>query len=634
MRARIGTSPRRSVGVAIVATLGVVAMATAIFLIYPPNPAGASSRQIVPLLEPPVLPPIPVSVPVTTAAGLELGAGVEVSTGAAASGAVADGAACGAVSGGSCLLIGGVLLGSFLGTTAVLHWVWPCGFSGHCTQAATTLPTNVIQSDLKPCSSSAGAGFSAAEAAYPGAMCAQITVQGGPTGDRWELMSGLLSSSGSMSSVPNLLTRVFNYLALPNELNGCCWGPGGAVSGTQLLSSTFTIVRAVGLLPQGCRGLPTCGLRQNSMLQIRSVNGSQAAMYATVPLDKRLYVHGETRRLETTATCFNVASGTTTTSQLFSVWFTDDHAKEHPIEIPHCPSGTQWVIKRLITDLRRSDGSYDRLFDASLPDTLLAKIPSTCLGGQHCTPQTQVVNGVTVCMMGGVQVDMMFCTNAQTVATQAQTTGVIVGEPVTAPAIPHPGTPTGDPPTSTDTGDPVTEDPGDAMNDPVADTPDTDSRGDCLPHGWGLLNPVDWVVKPVKCALRWAFVPTEGFTPRLTRLHTEFDDSAVGSLADVGDSLGGAITSGLSTAQGGSCTGPELKFRTSMHGAESTYHPFSSCSDPEAGYASWTRTIASAVIVLAAFRLIFMRVVGAFFGKTPAPPIGFTDQPEGWMGME
>lgn len=29
--------------------------------------------------------------------------------------------------------------------------------------------------------------------------------------------------------------------------------------------------------------------------------------------------------------------------------------------------------------------------------------------------------------------------------------------------------------------------------------------GDCFPGGWGWLNPVEWVLKPVKCALVWAF---------------------------------------------------------------------------------------------------------------------------------
>lgn len=29
----------------------------------------------------------------------------------------------------------------------------------------------------------------------------------------------------------------------------------------------------------------------------------------------------------------------------------------------------------------------------------------------------------------------------------------------------------------------------------------------CMPTGWGVLNPIEWVMKPVQCALEWAFVP-------------------------------------------------------------------------------------------------------------------------------
>lgn len=31
--------------------------------------------------------------------------------------------------------------------------------------------------------------------------------------------------------------------------------------------------------------------------------------------------------------------------------------------------------------------------------------------------------------------------------------------------------------------------------------------GECFPQGWGIFNPIEWVLQPVKCALEWAFVP-------------------------------------------------------------------------------------------------------------------------------
>lgn len=40
--------------------------------------------------------------------------------------------------------------------------------------------------------------------------------------------------------------------------------------------------------------------------------------------------------------------------------------------------------------------------------------------------------------------------------------------------------------------------------DPPEDPPEG-GDGECFPSGWGWLNPIEWVLKPVKCALLWAF---------------------------------------------------------------------------------------------------------------------------------
>jgi hypothetical protein len=39
-------------------------------------------------------------------------------------------------------------------------------------------------------------------------------------------------------------------------------------------------------------------------------------------------------------------------------------------------------------------------------------------------------------------------------------------------------------------------------------TPEDPDAADCFPNGWGIFNPAEWVLKPVKCALVWAFVPS------------------------------------------------------------------------------------------------------------------------------
>lgn len=48
---------------------------------------------------------------------------------------------------------------------------------------------------------------------------------------------------------------------------------------------------------------------------------------------------------------------------------------------------------------------------------------------------------------------------------------------------------------------------------PKVDPPPLDETSQqCWPSGWGVFNPVSWVLMPVKCALDWAFTPPPGAT--------------------------------------------------------------------------------------------------------------------------
>lgn len=75
---------------------------------------------------------------------------------------------------------------------------------------------------------------------------------------------------------------------------------------------------------------------------------------------------------------------------------------------------------------------------------------------------------------------------------------------------------TSDPSAGTQYGDPTT---GEALPSTVPNTRDAQySNGSvadpsqprqCMPTGWGVLNPIEWVLRPVQCALEWAFVPRQ-----------------------------------------------------------------------------------------------------------------------------
>lgn len=139
--------------------------------------------------------------------------------------------------------------------------------------------------------------------------------------------------------------------------------------------------------------------------------------------------------------------------------------------------------------------------------------------------------------------------------------------------------------------------PGSLPNGGTITTPSdaTDiSSGDCFPTGWGLLNPVEWVVKPVKCGLVWAFVPrTSVLTATQTAIANAWAPTIVGRLPTV-------VSSAVVVPAGGSgCQGPHVQIPLHLAGANADYdgYPLSACADPAASIATWARLIGSAILI-------------------------------------
>lgn len=59
--------------------------------------------------------------------------------------------------------------------------------------------------------------------------------------------------------------------------------------------------------------------------------------------------------------------------------------------------------------------------------------------------------------------------------------------------------------------------------------------GQCFPSGWGVFNPVEWVYRPVVCAISWAWLPPS--PPTLDDTSAAFDGSIIGGLVDELDDL-------------------------------------------------------------------------------------------------
>jgi hypothetical protein len=90
------------------------------------------------------------------------------------------------------------------------------------------------------------------------------------------------------------------------------------------------------------------------------------------------------------------------------------------------------------------------------------------------------------CRYGSHDVALSECAvYAPTFKPNAKATGKEYGDPTTGEPLPSPS-------------------PGTALGVGVADS---SQPRECFPTGWGIFNPLEWVVRPVQCALEWAFVP-------------------------------------------------------------------------------------------------------------------------------
>jgi hypothetical protein len=138
------------------------------------------------------------------------------------------------------------------------------------------------------------------------------------------------------------------------------------------------------------------------------------------------------------------------------------------------------------------------------------------------------------------------------------------------------GTPYADPKTGTEVGQTVVK-----PLDPASGAdPQT---GECFPTGWGVLNPVEWVVKPVSCALQFAFVPTPSVVDSArSSADSKWQASTPGKLI----AAVGAVA--LITAPSSGCQGVAVPFPTfdmQGHFVVTTHYFMAAC--PGDFFAPW-----------------------------------------------
>lgn len=153
---------------------------------------------------------------------------------------------------------------------------------------------------------------------------------------------------------------------------------------------------------------------------------------------------------------------------------------------------------------------------------------------------------------------------------------------------------------------------GDGSTPPV--TSDSD---DCFPNGWGLFNPKEWVEKPVKCALVWAFEPDQGTIDADTQTVTDaFNGSALGTVVGgFGDMLG-AVEGVVGGAGVTNCEGPPLPAVPAVGLTDPSY-PFDACAAPMATWAAWCHGLLTFFVYLGGGYVALVVVANAFGFRLP-----------------
>lgn len=132
----------------------------------------------------------------------------------------------------------------------------------------------------------------------------------------------------------------------------------------------------------------------------------------------------------------------------------------------------------------------------------------------------------------------------------------------------------------------------------------------CWPGGSAAFNPLEWVLSPVKCALQWAFVPTEAVAQtEMTRIQTQL--GKVGVVGAVGTVTTTMNTVGAAAGGGTGCEGPTFHFDYDVVHEE--IQPFNACAEPVATMAAISRAFTTVVvIILGLFGVV--RALGASVG--------------------
>ncbi len=107
---------------------------------------------------------------------------------------------------------------------------------------------------------------------------------------------------------------------------------------------------------------------------------------------------------------------------------------------------------------------------------------------------------------------------------------------------------------------------------------------ECFPTGWGAVNPLNWVLEPVQCALEWAFVPRASvITQELAEMQEPWDTKPPGEMTAI-------VTAWSFNVLPSGCGGIALPVGWLTHHDGQTIQIMAACpGDPLAAMAGWSR---------------------------------------------
>lgn len=191
-----------------------------------------------------------------------------------------------------------------------------------------------------------------------------------------------------------------------------------------------------------------------------------------------------------------------------------------------------------------------------------------------------------------------------------------------------------DPATGAATGTSTSPDEDSAqMNESADDGNADESKSACFPNGWGALNPLNWVLQPIQCAFKWAFIPKKSDIDAVNKaMNTAITGSVIGSV--IGIVAGWTFNGPLSNATSGCGIPIELNWA----GVDEKFTLLNSCDGPLRQPATITHAVLSAVIptlgTLAALRYLTamfgMQGFGRHSAHSPGPQFGPVPEPRSY----